>query len=83
MSIQILLVACAVSWSAFYFLRGAYQDLKTGTACSHCSSGGCPAAGSQSPRAHSGRSGTWPSSADWMAVRIASRSRGSRPPMGR
>lgn len=44
MSIQIFLVVCAVGWAAFYFLHGAYQDLKAGSACSHCSSGGCPAA---------------------------------------
>ncbi|HEY3271733.1 MAG TPA: hypothetical protein VGJ89_11020 [Geothrix sp.] len=44
MSLQILLAASAVSWSAFYFLRCAYQDLKAGSACSHCSSGVCPAA---------------------------------------
>ncbi|WP_243324314.1 MULTISPECIES: hypothetical protein [Geothrix] len=44
MNLQLVLVASAVSWSAFYFLRGAYRDLKAGNACSHCSSGGCPAA---------------------------------------
>ena len=44
MSVQTLLILLAVGWAAFYFLRGAYQDLKAGSACSHCSSGGCPAA---------------------------------------
>jgi len=38
---------------------------------------------SYSPRAHSGRSGVRPASAASMAARMASRSRGKRPPMGR
>jgi hypothetical protein len=44
MSIQTLLILPAVGWAAYYFMHGAYQDLKAGSACSHCSSGGCPAA---------------------------------------
>lgn len=44
MSLQVLITFAAIGWSAYYFARGAYQDLKAGNACSHCSSGGCPAA---------------------------------------
>lgn len=48
MRLQILLTASAIAWAAYYFLHGAYQDLKAGNACSHCSAGGgsrgCPAA---------------------------------------
>jgi len=44
MTLQTLITASAAGLAAFYFLRGAYQDLRGGDACSHCSSGGCPAA---------------------------------------
>jgi len=49
MNLQSLLVASAVGCSAFYFLRGAYQDLSGGKtsadgSCGKCSGGGCPAA---------------------------------------
>ncbi|MDR3683088.1 MAG: hypothetical protein P4L11_05100 [Geothrix sp.] len=50
MNLQTLIAASAAGLSAFYFIRGALQDLgaggapSSGGACGKCSSGGCPAA---------------------------------------
>jgi hypothetical protein len=46
MSIQTLFATSAAGLAAFYFLRGAIQDLRQPDAgsCGKCSSGGCPAA---------------------------------------
>jgi len=49
MSIQTLIATSAAGLAAFYFLRGAFLDLREGnrpggSPCGTCSSGGCPAA---------------------------------------
>jgi len=46
MSFQTLIALAAVSLSVFYFVRGAFNDLRQERAgtCGKCASGGCPVA---------------------------------------